>query len=393
MFDNTYFEYCIDPTADEPIMLILKQIGNTVDEYGNIKEWGVQGADFCRELLLLDSVGKQRIQIWINSIGGSVVDGYSILGAMLKTKAKVDTYNIGVAASTAGWLFLAGRNRDMSDYATWMGHNPTSPDGEDSQILQKFRDSIVKITSERTGTGLDETGKMLDKETYMTASECLASGFCDTITATSRQNIKRMKSADSIQDKYKLALQISNIALPQKKQIMDTVVNTLDINITNKLGIDKDASVAMAVKGITELQNSLVIEQGKVNVAEEALKVSNKAKDDLQKKYDDACKDLADIKAAMEEEDKTNRLKEAKDMVNGFAVAGKIKNEVATIDKWVGRASGSKEDFEEIKNLLADLPVNKEANKIEVVNTLSGTGGAKNMAQLMNKIAEKHKIK
>jgi len=134
MFEHTNFEYCIDPLADEPIMLILKHIGNAYDDQGNITEYGVQGADFCRELLLLDNAGKRNIQIWINSVGGSVIDGYSILGAMLKTNATVDTYNIGVAASTAGWLFEAGQNRDMSDYATWMGHNPHSTDGDDPEI-------------------------------------------------------------------------------------------------------------------------------------------------------------------------------------------------------------------------------------------------------------------
>jgi len=131
MFEHTSFEYCIDPLAEEPIMLILKHIGNVYDAQGNITEYGVQGADFCSELLLLDNAGKRKIQIWINSIGGSVMDGYSILGAMLKTNATVDTYNIGVAASTAGWLFEAGTKRDMSDYATWMGHNPHSADGDD----------------------------------------------------------------------------------------------------------------------------------------------------------------------------------------------------------------------------------------------------------------------
>lgn len=380
--------------ADEPIMLILTQIGNTYDKEGNITECGICGADFCRELLLLDSVGKQRIQIWINSIGGNVVDGYSILGAMLRSKAKIDTYNIGVAASTAGWLFEAGRNRDMSDYSTWMGHNPRNAedDSEDSEICKKFRDSIITIISERTGTGLDETGAMLDKETYLTASECLALGFCDTITATSRQNIKRMKSAASIQDKYKLALEISNIALPTKKQIMAEVSNILDINITNKLGIDKDASVAMVVKEISQLQNALTIEQGNRNTAEEALRVSNKEKTDLQMKYDNLSKEMDKLKNDMEEEDCKNREAAAKDMVNSFVDLGKIINKPEEIQSWVDDAKVSKEAFDKVKNRLTNLPVNKEAKKMDVVNTLidTGKGGPKNSDQRMLEIARKH---
>lgn len=396
MLENTHFEYCIDPKADEPIMVILNQIGNSYDDEGNVTTWGVQGAQFCKELLLLDSVGKSRIQIWINSIGGSVIDGYSILGAMLKTKAKIDTYNIGIAASTAGWLFQAGRTRDMSDYATWMGHNPSSTTGEESEILTKFRDSIIKIISERTNTSIEETAAMLDKETYLTASECLAKGFCDTITATSTQNKKRMSAAATIQDKYKLALEISNIVLPNKHETVKTIVmdinNKLDVNITNALQLVPEASPAMVVKSISEIQNALIIEQGKVTEANKALTIANKAKEDLQAKYDDLCKDMQEVKDLMEKEAAETLNKEANEMVNGFAAAGKIKNDAETIAKWVNRAKVSAPEMQEIKNMLNDLPVNKDAKKIEeVVNIIGGNGAPKNTATLMHNIAMKHK--
>ena len=395
MLENTYFEYCIDPTADEPIMLILKQIGNTYDEWGNITEWGVQGADFCKELLLLDSVGKSRIQIWINSIGGSVIDGYSILGAMLKTKAKVDTYNIGVAASTAGWLFQAGRTRDMSDYATWMGHNPHSSDGEDSEILQKFRDSIIKIISERTGTGLDETGKMLDKETYKTASECLRDGFCDTITATSRQNVKKMSGAKSIQDKYKLALEISNIALPTKKinnmEKFPVIINKLNTFRKPEDALHEASSETMIVEAIDGLYNRAAIAESGLTSTKDALRIANKAKDDLQTQYDDLKKKMDKIKADMEEAEEADNLKKAKDMVNGFAQMGKIVNTPEEINNWVTDAAASKEAFEKVKNRLTNLPVNKEAKKLVITGAVpgTGTGGPKNAAQRMHEIAQR----
>ena len=61
--------YCIDPSADEPILLINKHIGS--DEKDGI---GIDGATFQQELLFLDSLGKKRIQVWINSMGGTVMD-------------------------------------------------------------------------------------------------------------------------------------------------------------------------------------------------------------------------------------------------------------------------------------------------------------------------------
>jgi ATP-dependent Clp protease protease subunit len=60
---------------------------------------------------------KKRIQVWINSPGGDVDDGYNIYNAMLKTKTKVDTHCYGMAASMAGAIFQAGHRRTMADYA------------------------------------------------------------------------------------------------------------------------------------------------------------------------------------------------------------------------------------------------------------------------------------
>ena len=66
--------YCVDLSADEPIMLINKHIG--FDEKDGP---GIDGSLFQEELLRIDAMGKKRIQIWINSPGGKVMDGYNIV--------------------------------------------------------------------------------------------------------------------------------------------------------------------------------------------------------------------------------------------------------------------------------------------------------------------------
>ncbi len=90
------FIYTIDVESDEPIMLINKHIGND-DQLGQ----GIDGSIFQAELLRLDTMGKKRIQVWISSEGGIVMDGYKIYNAILKSKTKVDTYNVGICASIA----------------------------------------------------------------------------------------------------------------------------------------------------------------------------------------------------------------------------------------------------------------------------------------------------
>ena len=113
------FQYVVNPDSDEPIMLIDKHIG--FDEKDG---QGIDGAIFCRELIELDSLNKKSIKVWINSEGGIVMDGYNIYNAILKTKTKVDTVCVGIAASISAVIFQAGRNRIMNEYALLMYHNP-----------------------------------------------------------------------------------------------------------------------------------------------------------------------------------------------------------------------------------------------------------------------------
>ena len=100
------FIYTVDPNSETPIMLINKHIG-FYSELG----MGVNGEQFMSEMLALDAMGKSLINVWINSTGGGVLAGSNIVSAILNTKCKVDTYNMGVCASIAAVIFQTGRKR------------------------------------------------------------------------------------------------------------------------------------------------------------------------------------------------------------------------------------------------------------------------------------------
>ena len=368
------FNYVIDANAEEPIMLILTHIG-----YDEQMGQGVDGLEFCKELLTLDSMGKSRIQVWINSIGGSVIDGWSILGGMLKTKAKVDTYNIGVAASTAGWLFQAGRERTMSDYALWMGHNPSGGGGE---VLERMRNSIITTISQRTGMSTGDVGAMLDRETYMDAQECLNNNFCDKVQATNSINVKRVSQAATITDKWKEAVTIVNSLLPKdfNKQIKTITMEStkLSASITNRLGLVENASDVMVAEAIDGLKNTLKVTETNLTVVENKAKKTAEELAEMREKCDNLQKEIDTYKSMMEEAEEENRMMEATNMVKGFAELGKINNDEATIKFYVNTATvGKNKDekaasFKATEALLTNMVVNKKADTIKVVNTQSG---------------------
>lgn len=346
------FIYTIDIESEEPIMLINKHIG-----WDDVQGMGIDGSLFQEELLRLDTMGKKRIQVWINSEGGIVMDGYKIFNAILKSKTKVDTYNVGIAASIAAVIFQAGRKRVMADYSLLMYHNPYG--GEDNE-LKKMRDSLAIMIAERTGNSKEAVLKMMDKTTWIGAAEALSTGFCDEIEYSSEANVKHGNAKAMWTAGRAMA---NSISKPKNKSKMTRVAN--------RLGLNSEASEDSIVSEITAILNKNTSMEDKLKKMEndyaEAKQECDKLKaemEEVKKKLDEEAakaKKAEDEKAKAEDEAKKS---EAKNMVEGFVKAGKIKNEAA--EKWTAMAVAN---FADTKNLLESLPTNGKAVNVAVTET------------------------
>lgn len=361
--------YIRNESSDEPIMLLNKHIGNDPEDGP-----GIDGALFADELLYLDSLGKKRIQIWINSPGGSVVEGFNIYSAILKTKTKVDTYDTGIAASIAAVIFQAGRKRIMADYGILMYHNAFG--GEDKTI-EAMNDSIKQMIG-RSGMNAKAIEAMMNNETFLDAQEALKLGLCDEIESSIDFNRKRIPASVGDAKAY----------WNDANKILNKIFNNSQMTkVTNKLNLQDSASEDAIVASISDLQNKLSTSEAQnKKSAEDMAKMKNDLDEAMDKynklkgEYENATKELNETKdAAMTEK--------CKNMIAGFAKVGKIKNEAAIIEKWVEKA---KADFDGTKNLLDELPVNKDAVKIAEENKegqakVAGYNMALKMAEISNK--------
>jgi ATP-dependent Clp endopeptidase proteolytic subunit ClpP len=363
--------YCIDPSAEEPIMLIDKHIGMDEEE-----GMGIDGSLFQQELLMLDSMGKKRIQIWINSPGGVVMDGYNIFGAILKTKTPVDTHCAGIAASIAAVIFQAGRKRVMADYSILMYHNPFG--GDDQEQLSKMKESLVTMVSEKSGKTPDQVSVMMDKTTWLSASEAFADGLCDEIEATSQKNKKR-KTQDA-KALWKESSKILNSILHKNDKKMTKV--------TNKLGLNDDASEASIFEAISKIETESIQNKRSAETIKEEMDKLKSEMDKLKAEYED-CKNSLDVanKKAVEAEE-AEKTEKAKNLITGYATQGRIKTE--EVQNWVDTSKAI--GLDKIKDMLEKLPLNKIANAIEI----GGGGGTGTLgsvvASAMADLRTKNKI-
>lgn len=339
------FLYTIDPTADEPIMLINKHIGYDKDEK---ESEGIIGHQFEQELLTLDGMNKKCIKIYINSPGGSVLDGMSIYNAILKSKTSVHTYCTGVAASIAAVIFEAGQNRIMADYAKLMYHNPYNTQNNKDHSLDIMKDALVKMIAGRNRKGKteEEISAAMDKTTWMSAYDAVTEGFADEIETSSHYNINRLHAIEDMKSMWQEANTILN-------KLFDIPKPTSMLRVKNKLRLDADATEESIVQAINKLEADLAAAQNKATDAEEKWKEER-----------------------------------ARHLVDRFVKSGKIRNDADTITKWVNKA---KEDYEGVEEMLATLQGNKTAAKIDIhtsnsIDALRTSQAALTMAELRNSI-------
>lgn len=137
----------------------------------------------------LDSLGDiETLNVYINSPGGDVFAGQTIYSILKRHKAHKNIYVDGLAASIASVIAMAGSTIFMPKNSMMMIHNPwTFGVGNASDFrklaedLDKIRESLISAYEDRSALMRDEIIDIMDKETWLTASECEAYGFCDVV--------------------------------------------------------------------------------------------------------------------------------------------------------------------------------------------------------------------
>jgi ATP-dependent Clp protease, protease subunit len=137
---------------------------------------------------LSQNASAKRIVVRVNSPGGSTTEGtaiYNLLRMEGKSK-KIRVEILGLAASMASIIALAGDEVVMGEGSLYMIHNPwTLAIGDANDIkksvalLDKIKSAMLDIYTARSSASRDDISKMMDEETWMTATEALRHGFID----------------------------------------------------------------------------------------------------------------------------------------------------------------------------------------------------------------------
>ena len=145
------------------------------------------------QLLFLESQDPEKdITLYINSPGGSVTDGMSMLDTMNFVKCDISTVVMGQACSMGSLLASSGTKgkRFMLPNARHMIHQPSGGARGQATDMQIQVEEILKMKKELTaiyekhnskGKTYDELAADMERDKFMSAEEALEYGLIDEI--------------------------------------------------------------------------------------------------------------------------------------------------------------------------------------------------------------------
>jgi len=147
--------------------------------------WG-EGVTSKRISAALRSIGKKDVVVNINSPGGDYFEGLAIYNILRDHPGKVTVKVLGIAASAASVIAMAGDEIQIARAGFLMIHNTwVIAMGDRHQLrdvaewLEPFDHAAVDIYAARTGLEPKEIAKMLDRETWIGGAEAVDKGFAD----------------------------------------------------------------------------------------------------------------------------------------------------------------------------------------------------------------------
>lgn len=170
-----WFEFKAEASAPESDLYL----------YGEVGGWGASAAEFID---VLSQRKDQHVNLHIHSPGGSVFEGHAIFNALRLHPGGITTWVDGIAASMASVIAMAGNPVKIASNGFLMIHNPWSQAAGGSEemrkqadVLDKLKDSLVKIYADKSGMSTEEISAAMDDETWFSAEEAVAFGLADEV--------------------------------------------------------------------------------------------------------------------------------------------------------------------------------------------------------------------
>jgi ATP-dependent Clp protease, protease subunit len=150
--------------------------------------WSGEGVTAKRVASALRSMGAGAVTVNVNSPGGDMFEGLAIYNLLREHKGEVTVKVLGLAASAASIIAMAGDTVQIARAGFLMIHNAwvvamgnRNDLREYADTLEPFDAAMADIYAARTGKTDKQVAKMMDAETWIGGSSAVEDGFADEL--------------------------------------------------------------------------------------------------------------------------------------------------------------------------------------------------------------------
>jgi HK97 family phage major capsid protein len=176
-----------------------KKSDGEIEILGEIGESG-WSSEFTTAKMVKDqlkAIGKAPVLVTVNSPGGDAFEGIAIYNLLREHQGKITVHVLGLAASAASIVAMAGDTIKVGEGAFLMIHSShgivVGNQGdmrEFADLLDSIDKSVASLYAVRSGKSEADVLEMMRKETWLSGAEAVKAGFADVAVADDKKKAK-----------------------------------------------------------------------------------------------------------------------------------------------------------------------------------------------------------
>jgi len=208
----------------------------TIGIYDIIGEDWWTGAGFTAKRMsaALRALGKGPVTVAINSPGGDFFEGLAMYSMLREHPGDVTVKVMGLAASAASLVAMAGDDVQISRAGFFMIHNTWLMASGNRHDLRDLADQIepfdmamADVYAARTGDTAENMGKLMDRESWIGGTAAVSQGFADSLLPSDQVQAKALAGNVAAVRRLEAALRSSGMPKAEAMRLISEFKSSL----------------------------------------------------------------------------------------------------------------------------------------------------------------------
>ncbi len=222
--------------ADAAGVRALSRNDNVITMFDIIGEdfWTGGGITAKKVASQLRAIGDRPVECQINSPGGDVFEGIAIYNVLREHPQAVTIKIMGMAASAASIIAMAGDTIEIGAASFLMIHNTWVVAAgnrhdmrETADWLEPFDTALVEVYAARTGQEKTKIAKWMDDETFMSGSMAIERGFADALLPADTMTVDENAKAEDRKVNELRALELTLVSAGRSRTEARASINKI----------------------------------------------------------------------------------------------------------------------------------------------------------------------